>query len=41
MATLVNKNLDKLFHIRSIVGFNTLDQGISLSKFNNTLTKGK
>lgn len=41
MTTLVNNVLDKLFHIRTISGFNTLGQGISVSKMNIMLTKGK
>ena len=41
MTTLVNNILDKLFHTRTIAGFSNFDQGISASKFNIVLTKGK
>lgn len=41
MTTLVNNILDKLDHTRTMAGFNNLDQGISASKFNIELTKGK
>ncbi|WP_281417525.1 hypothetical protein [Alkaliphilus flagellatus] len=41
MTTLVNNILDKLFHTRTISGFNTLGQGVSVSKMNIMLTKGK
>ena len=41
MITLVNNILDQLDHTRTMAGFNNLDQGISASKFNIELTKGK
>jgi len=41
MTALVNNILDELFHTRTIAGFNTLGQGISASKLNIKLTKGK
>ena len=41
MTALVNNILDKLDHTRTMAGFNNLGQGISASKFNIELIKGK
>lgn len=41
METLVNRMLDMLSHTIFIAGFNNINQGISASKINIMLTKGK
>lgn len=41
METLVNSVLEILSYIRFIAGFNNMNQGISVSKINIMLAKGK